>query len=601
MTPVDPPDEPTTLQRPDDAPDTLVSSDRREGQVVAGTIEQEDPTTAKGGFYAFGEVIGRGGGGEVVLAHDLRVGRDVAVKRLKDHQSSESAVARFLREARIQARLEHPAIVPVYELGRDPSGRPFFTMRRLAGTTLGAILATRTPQRLLRVLADVCFAIEYAHSRGIVHRDLKPANIMLGDFGEVFILDWGVARVVAEAATPGLVTGDIESLEGGATLLGTPGYMAPEQIHTPDQVDRPADIYALGSILFEIITGEPLHPRGPDAMASTLTGLVVTSPAARRPDRGVPPELDALCIAALAMAPAARPTARELAHGLQAYLDGDRDVARRRALSGAELLAAQHALAAGDRAEAMRAAGRSLALDPETSGAAELITALMLEPPAAPPPNLRATLHLADIEHVRRHARTAIVAYATIASFLPVAMWNGVRKWPVVLGVFFAALMMAFAAWRIRRRPDRGLGEMLIYAAGNVVLLALLSRMAGPFTFVPALTCVVTMSCMAYPAFVLRPAVLIAIMVVGFLIPIGLELQGYLDLTWEIRDGVLISHAGALDVAGTSTAILLVVASVATFVIAGIHAAALAGTSRRQQQQLVSQAWHLRQLLPAKG
>ena len=106
---------------------------------------------------------------------------------------------------------------------------------------------------------------------------------------------------------------------------------------------------------------------------------------------------------------------------------------------------------------------------------------------------------------------------------------------------------------------------------------------------------------MAYPAFVRRPVTLLAIMVIGFLIPIGLETHGYLDLTWEIHDGVLISHAGALEVSGTPTAILLVVASVVTFVIAGIHAAGLAGTSRRQQQLLVSQAWHLRQLLPAKA
>jgi serine/threonine-protein kinase len=596
MEPNDPP--PDAERAEADDPDTLVGGPDRPR--TGPTELVEDPTTTLSG-YLFGEVIGRGGIGEVVLAHDLRVGRDVAIKRLKTRSPSSDEVNQFLREARIQARLDHPAVPPVYELGTDPEGRPFFTMKRLAGVTLLDTLAAPAPnrQRLLRAFADVCLAIEFAHSRGVVHRDLKPSNVMLGDFGDVYVLDWGLSRVVGEAIA-NVVTDDIDSLDVKAgELLGTPGYMAPEQFQRAAEAGRPADVYALGSILFEMLAGEPLHPRGPTALASTMSGETVTSPARRRPDRAVPPELDAICAAMVALDPTTRPTARKVAERIEAYLDGDRDVARRKTMAVDLVWTARAAIGEGGRAEAMRAAGRALALDPESQGAAELVTGLMLEPPAEPPVDLREALREADSEGVRRHARTAIFAYLAIASFLPLAAWNGVRKWDVVLGVFGAALMMAVGAWQLVRKPERSFVEMVLYALGNVVLMGMMTRMAGPFTFVPALACVVIMSVMAYPTFIMRSWVLIVLMMVGFLVPIGLEHAGYLASTWEIHAGVLISHAGALELGGTPTLSLLIIASLATIAIAGIHAARIYRASRTMQLQLVTQAWHLRQLLPA--
>src|ERR1041385_7341706 len=230
--------------------------------------------------YQLGDMIGKGGLGAVIAAQDRRIGREVAFKRMRNANAGNDALARFLREARIQARLDHPAIVPVYELGKDDQGRPFFTMKRLSGKTLTAHLADKdaSRQRLLRAFADVCLAIELAHSRGVIHRDLKPSNIMLGDFGEVYVLDWGVARVVAgrrRRPTGGIAADDIDSIEGDQTMtgdmLGTPGYMAPEQMRGELDLGPKADVYALGAMLFEILTGEPLHPRGHAAVASTLT------------------------------------------------------------------------------------------------------------------------------------------------------------------------------------------------------------------------------------------------------------------------------------------------------------------------------------------
>src|SRR5262249_10273186 len=150
---------------------------------------------------------------------------------------------------KVQARLDHPAIVPVHEIGRDDAGQPYFTMKRLVGKTLFAALAdpAMTRQQLLRVVIDVCLAIDLAHTRGVIHRDLKPANIMLGDFGEVYVLDWGVARVIGESRAP--TKNEIATLDDGTqtgALLGTPGYMAPEQVKG-EQVSPATDIYAIGA------------------------------------------------------------------------------------------------------------------------------------------------------------------------------------------------------------------------------------------------------------------------------------------------------------------------------------------------------------------
>jgi serine/threonine-protein kinase len=300
------------------------------------------------------------------------------------------------------------------------------------------------------------------------------------------------------------------------------------------------------------------------------------------------------------MDPATRPTARRVAERIEAYLDGDRDVARRRTIAVDLVWSARAAFNEGRTAEAMRASGRALALDPESTEAAELVTGLMLAPPVEIPAELGAALAQHEHDGVRYHARRSIIAYIAISSFLPVAAWNGVQRWDIVIGVFCVSLMMAVAAWRIHRQPNRSVFAMLLYAAGNVALIGAMSRMAGPFTFVPALTCVVIMSAMAYPAFVTRPWLLMAILTVGSLIPIGLELAHVLPSTWEIRDGMLISHAGALRLEGTPTLVMLIMAGLITVLIAGALAARIYRSGRDAQRQLVIQAWHLRQLLPTK-
>jgi eukaryotic-like serine/threonine-protein kinase len=549
--------------------------------------------------YVLGAVIGAGGVGEVIAAHDERIGRAVALKRLKTPDPTDDAIARFLREAKIQARLDHPSVVPVHELGHDELGRPYFTMKQLSGVTLQQRLAQR-PQlpQLLRAFADVCHAIDLAHSRGIIHRDLKPANIMLGGFGAVYVLDWGLARELDGDRAPRRVPNAGDDVETGENeLLGTPGYMAPEQIADAASVERPADVYSLGAILFEILAGVPLYPRGPAALAVEL-GEVERSPAQRVPDRTIPPELDALCVAMLARAPDERPTAHQVAVQIEAYLDGDRDVSARRALARDDLARARVAFAAGERADAMRAAGRALALDPENREAAELVSRLMLEPPREPAPELRDVLRATDVETIRQHARSSMVSFILLLAFVPVAIWNGVRSWPVVVAIAALAFVLGAVAFVLMRAPKRGFAVLPGYFIGSGIMVVLLARLCGPFMVVPAVACVFTMSGLMYPPLAKRPLFVVAITLTGWLVPVLLERLGILAATWRIAGGAIETTSYTLDIAGVPTQVFLYAATIVTILVTAFHASSLARSNLDAQHKLVSQAWHLQLLLP---
>ena len=372
--------------------------------------------------YELGAVIGRGGMGEVLAATCQRIGREVAIKRMRTTHPTSEQISRFLREARVQARLDHPAIVPVHELGYDSDGRPYFTMKRLAGLTMMELLTrgTDTTPRLLRGFVDVCLAISLAHKRNVVHRDMKPSNIMLGDFGEVYVLDWGVARVLADTDAGDSGLNHIDTLSDGTQagdMPRTPGYMSPEQMRGEgdQRVDR--RLRAGRDPVRDPDARETLHPRGHAAVSATLAigAGGPDGPATRKKDGSVPPELDALCLAALATDPAARPTARELADRRSAATCsiGDRDVARRRGLAAEQVTSALEVLdsnAPDARATAMRRAGRALALDPEAREAAALVASLMLEPPAELTPDLEASLDYGEANLAAKRGKQGVYA-----------------------------------------------------------------------------------------------------------------------------------------------------------------------------------------------
>ncbi len=235
----------------------------------------ELPVNRSVGRYRLEGEISRGGMGVVLKGQDIQLGRELAIKALlTKHQDAKSIVQRFYDEAQIGGQLQHPGIVPVYELGRLADGRPFFSMPLVDGQSLSAALRSRQDHqedraRWLGVFKQICQTIAYAHQRGVIHRDLKPANVMLGSFGEVQVMDWGLAKVLdarvghelrsseaVQSPKSPTVSDDFHTAQG--SVMGTVAYMAPEQAQgETDQLDERVDVFGLGAILCEILTGNP--------------------------------------------------------------------------------------------------------------------------------------------------------------------------------------------------------------------------------------------------------------------------------------------------------------------------------------------------------
>jgi serine/threonine protein kinase/WD40 repeat protein len=287
------------------------------------------------GRYSYISEYGKGGMGRVLLVHDQFLGREIALKELLlPREKTDSAgapespmrettgmMARFLQEARITGQLEHPSIVPVYELGRRTDGTMYYTMKLVRGSTLSkAIREAGTLDKRLALLpnvVDLCHAIAYAHTRGVIHRDIKPSNAMIGEFGETVLLDWGLAKikgtedVYAEKLQDTLALLQVESTSKGihtrtGDALGTPNYMPPEQAEGRIlELDERSDVYSMGALLYEVLTGTPPFER--DSVERVLAQVISSKPrdiAELEPD--APPELVAICVKAMAKRPDGR-------------------------------------------------------------------------------------------------------------------------------------------------------------------------------------------------------------------------------------------------------------------------------------------------------
>ncbi|MEZ4475151.1 MAG: serine/threonine-protein kinase [bacterium] len=289
--------------------------------------------------YAVLHELARGSMGVIKVARDLTLERLVALKVLEPSAALPNAEARFLDEARITAQLQHPSVVAVHALDTDAEGRPCFTMQLIEGRTLRDILQGLRRgdaddvrrygrARLLGIVIQICNCIAYAHSRGVLHRDLKPENVMLGEFGEVFVMDWGLAKITRADVKNPVVGGRPDEAAfrtRAGDVTGTPAYMPPEQaLGLVDALSTRSDIFSIGAILYEILTLRPPFV-GEDAreVLRMAQRASVQPPSEVAPDADIPPNLEALVMTCLARDPGERPAdAAALRDELESCLTG---------------------------------------------------------------------------------------------------------------------------------------------------------------------------------------------------------------------------------------------------------------------------------------
>ncbi len=429
---------------------------------------------------ADGDEIARGGMGSVHRVHDPGIRRWVALKRVDAQQARlvPEVAHLLLEEAQITGQLEHPNIVPVYDLGADPAGHPMFTMKLVEGETLTALIGGSDRRghsaEQLRVILDAlvkaCDAVAFAHSRGVIHRDLKPDNIMIGSFGQVYVVDWGCALLRQSRA----VTGDRESsvtVHSAGTartsplaVLGTVAYMAPEQARGElATIDERSDVYSLGGILYQVLTRRPPH-RGKDPAASMLLAQAgdVTPPADLRPHFDIPAELAQIAMKALAPLPVDRyQTVIELRDAVRNFLAGGSWLPHRRFAPGDVIIAegdagdAAYIIVAGTCEASRSIQGTATVI--RTMGPGEVFgeTAILTEQPRS------ATVV----------ARTAVVATVitreALEGELPGSSW---------IGAFARSLATRFREAELRADATYSLAGRVVDAARVHVLVGGVAR-----------------------------------------------------------------------------------------------------------------------------
>jgi eukaryotic-like serine/threonine-protein kinase len=302
---------------------------------ISGRSGPELPVIDERRFEVAGERA-RGGAGLVFEANDRLLGRRIALKQPQEDRGA--GEARFLREALITARLQHPAIVPIYDVGVRASGEPCYSMRLVPGDNLrDAIAAARGLDERLALLPHVqavADAMAYAHAQGILHRDLKPANVLVGPFGETVVIDWGLAKdlrgdlAAAEGATLALEPAGPPELTRTGSVVGTPAYMSPEQARG-EELDERADVFAIGAMLYQLLTGQAPRPYA-GAETTDMVGGVAPSRRVEAHEPGAPADLVAIVVKAMAVDRNQRyPTAQALAHDLKRFATGQLVGARR--------------------------------------------------------------------------------------------------------------------------------------------------------------------------------------------------------------------------------------------------------------------------------
>ncbi|MEZ4309806.1 MAG: serine/threonine-protein kinase [Polyangiaceae bacterium] len=586
-----------------------------------------EPALLQTGFaerYGMRELLGRGGMGEVRLCKDRHIGREVAIKVIRpDHMTRPDVVRRFEREARVQGQLEHPAIVPVYDFGVAPDGSMYFTMKRLRGVTFHDVLwmlrngdptaiATYSRRKLLTAFNRACLAIAFAHSRGVLHRDLKPSNIMLGDFGEVYVLDWGLAKIrkephlMLEARIETPASSEHRTIVG--EVVGTPGYMAPEQaLGEVDRLDPRTDVYALGAILFELLTLEPLHKEDSpeDVLLSTLYGPDARA-SVRAPGRDVPLELEAIILKATGLKQEDRfSSARDLYTAVEQFLDGDRDLEQKKQMATEHAAAARVAAAEARkggkgaqaaRERAMREVGAALALNPSERDAVATLVRLMLDVPDVMPPDARREFIASQRSAEREKRRAMLLLYLAWLAFVPPAIALGVRDWPLASVVLAFQVLACVSAWASYRGYLHDRFRFLVFVAGSLAM-CFLSFHLGWAVLIPGMAAAHVLGFLLYGQ-QQHWGRAIAVAAASVVLPFVLQVTGVVPSSYGFHDGNLIvmPHITSFPPAGTLAFLLL--ASLGMIVAPAVIASRVRTSLARAEERLFMQSWMLRHLVP---
>ena len=570
--------------------------------------------------YEASSVLGEGGMGEVRLCRDARIGRDVAMKVIRGDRGGQAELrARFLREVRVQGQLEHPSIVPVYDLGVGGDGETYFTMKRVRGLTLAdicdrlrmkdpAAIQQYSPRKLLAAFQSVCLAVEFAHSRGVLHRDLKPSNVMLGDFGEVYVLDWGIAKILSEPdeAGPRIIDSD-QALETQiGSFVGTLGYLSPEQF-SGAELDGRSDVFSLGAILFEMLTLVPLFEGKPIEVAGAIAEPVDARCSARAPAMEVAPELEAICVKATHLDRADRfGTARELHDAIGRYLDGDRDLERRKALAENHLRVAEDEMAlakegseAGHRSKALGELGRALALDPTNDAAIGDIVGLILEPPKELPSEVQTFMAESDASSHRAIGLTGLLAFPSgLLLVAPVLLeMDSAHAWIALVVCVCILASTGLCVLQVRRaRTSISILVMFLLSVGFVAM----TRIYGPLVLMPQMALSTGMVYGMHPhRRVQFLSMSLMILVIG--VPVALELLGVWPPSYRFSGGemTVISHAAPLDelttigVIGATTLFLMFAANMSI--------RRMRNALSKAEATLALQMWQFRQLVPERA
>lgn len=568
--------------------------------------------------YELTERLGAGGMGEVHACLDRRVGREVAMKRLLPDADVAHAIGRFVREARVQGRLEHPSVVPVHDMGVDPDGRPYFVMKKIGGLTLSEVLRglaagdaemeRRFPRRrLLAAFAQACLALDLAHERGVIHRDLKPSNLMLGEFGEVYLLDWGIARVedMADDSPSGeiAVDADVGHTRPGS-VLGTPGYAPPEQLRGDLAAIGPrSDIYAMGVVLFEILARRSVLSGldSDERVARTLEGIEAR-PSSSRED--VDPELDAICLRATAHDPAARfASMRELHDAVQAFLSGERSEELRRELAARHAEAARAQLAAPAdgpdsgltaRRRALAEVGRAIALDPEGGSARALLLSLLDDAPAQTPTPVADELVRLNDARVRQVLSLGVVSFLLWFGLVPLFLWMGLRE-PWALAAAVGGVLLSVAACAVgARRDHESIALQYVVFVGAAVAIVIGTRVFGIFVMAPQIVMALAFSG-SLSVHGRHAWAFVGLLVLGLAIPAALEAVGLWAPAYAFVDGGVLLSPRLADLTPTATIATLWVATLLMVVACSFWARAVSALIVKNDRALVLQRWQLAQ------